>query len=469
MSRRCDTWIGAVLERRFTGDRIAAAEAARGYGSGPGIADREGSDAPATAFGFLDMKRRQLLVNAVGCRTGGGVNDLVNTLPRLAARLRDSGWDVRACVSLAAREGLARSGDLSVPLDTPAGTSPVGRLRWELCGLPARVAGERPDVVFQFANFVLRRLPVPQVAVLRSQTFFSRVYAGQARAGIYPRLRYAAGQRLSLRTLRLSDAAFCISRTAWKDIRRHAGGGAASVRVSYLGVEPPRLLGERLFADRERIRGLVPSPWSDRLAVFLRPDQATVLHVSTYYRHKNLGDLLRAVDRLTRAGAALQVVLTAGLADPRGPGDIRDPAEVALGRSLAARGVLLDLGPVPHDVAWELQAFADVFAFPSSVESFGHPLLEAMWSGTPVLASDTAIHREIGGEAAVYHRVGDAEDLARKLAALLADPDERRALAERGPRRAATFSWDRHVEDLASAIERVADRSRRRRVSWKEA
>ncbi len=53
--------------------------------------------------------------------------------------------------------------------------------------------------------------------------------------------------------------------------------------------------------------------------------------------------------------------------------------------------------------------------FPSVVEGFGLPIVESLSNGLPVLASDTAIHREIGGENIGYFDLADPADLARRL------------------------------------------------------
>jgi glycosyltransferase involved in cell wall biosynthesis len=74
---------------------------------------------------------------------------------------------------------------------------------------------------------------------------------------------------------------------------------------------------------------------------------------------------------------------------------------------------------------------------PSRDEGFGLTVLEALAAGTPVVASDLPVLREVGGSAATYAPVGDPEAFAAALAAVLAapgDPSVRRA-------QAAAFTW----------------------------
>jgi glycosyltransferase involved in cell wall biosynthesis len=78
-------------------------------------------------------------------------------------------------------------------------------------------------------------------------------------------------------------------------------------------------------------------------------------------------------------------------------------------------------------------------------EGFGVPLLEAMWMGCPVLASDRAPFREVGGDAAVYAEPTDLAALRAGLDAALAAGRDASAVAGRRAQ-AARFSWDTCAE-----------------------
>jgi len=61
---------------------------------------------------------------------------------------------------------------------------------------------------------------------------------------------------------------------------------------------------------------------------------------------------------------------------------------------------------------------AKMLLFPSFIEGFGLPLVESLSNGLPVLASDTPIHREIGGEQIGYFDLADPHSLKEKLLAI---------------------------------------------------
>lgn len=96
-------------------------------------------------------------------------------------------------------------------------------------------------------------------------------------------------------------------------------------------------------------------------------------------------------------------------------------------------------------------AGASALVLPSRDEGFGLPLLEALATGTPVVASDLPVLREVGGEHASYAPVGDAEAFAATLRQVLdapGDPAARRAHA-RGFTWAASAEGHRRAYTLA--------------------
>jgi glycosyltransferase involved in cell wall biosynthesis len=88
-------------------------------------------------------------------------------------------------------------------------------------------------------------------------------------------------------------------------------------------------------------------------------------------------------------------------------------------------------------------AEAALVLVPSRAEGFGLPVVEAMAHGVPVVTSDAPALREVGGEAVVAARTGDAHELAVAAATAVDRADE---LSRAGRRRAADYTWQRGAE-----------------------
>jgi glycosyltransferase involved in cell wall biosynthesis len=86
-------------------------------------------------------------------------------------------------------------------------------------------------------------------------------------------------------------------------------------------------------------------------------------------------------------------------------------------------------------------ANARALVYPSLLEGFGFPPLEAMALGTPVIAGDAEALREVLGTAAHYCVANEPAKIAQSIGAVLNDRDLGRELVQKGRQRAARFSW----------------------------
>jgi glycosyltransferase involved in cell wall biosynthesis len=174
-----------------------------------------------------------------------------------------------------------------------------------------------------------------------------------------------------------------------------------------------------------------------------------ILCVSNLEPRKNLKTLMAAYVKLRQAGAMQHKLVLVGrkawLSD-----DI-----FAAARASGYADDLVFTGYVPEEDLVALYNAADLLVYPSIVEAFGLPPLEAMACGTPVITSNAAALPEVVGHAALTVDPLDAHALAGSIAAVLANSGLRQRLCVEGPQRAATFSWEATARIIRDVYHRV--------------
>jgi glycosyltransferase involved in cell wall biosynthesis len=104
-----------------------------------------------------------------------------------------------------------------------------------------------------------------------------------------------------------------------------------------------------------------------------------------------------------------------------------------------------------------LYSMADAFVFPSWIEGFGLPLLEAMVCGAPVIASNRGSIPEVVGRAGLFADAEDEAALAEHLSRVLGAPDEAERLRALGYARASQYSWRETARLILAGYESALD------------
>lgn len=167
-----------------------------------------------------------------------------------------------------------------------------------------------------------------------------------------------------------------------------------------------------------------------------------LLYVGGISPHKNLDTLIGAFAQI--AGEAsfedVRLVLVGDYA-----GDVFRTCYEELRDQIESLGIVARVqfaGYVPDKDLVHLYAAAQAFVFPSYLEGFGLPVVEAMSCGAVVLASDRGSLPEVLNGAGHLFDPHDTSSLAIGLRRVLSDEGYRRDLAGRGAARARDFSWE---------------------------
>ncbi len=182
----------------------------------------------------------------------------------------------------------------------------------------------------------------------------------------------------------------------------------------------------------------------------LDPQRPFLLTVGTVEPRKNLLVLVNALARLPTATRARFSLLIAGA-----PG-WKTSALHRAAMPLVSEGSVRFLGFISHDDLPWLFAGAALFLFPSLYEGFGIPVVEAMASGVPVVASDIPVMREVAGAAGVFVAPTAPEQWANAIVELLDDPARRAQMRERGLAQAARFTFKQSARRLLDIFDALA-------------
>ncbi|MDH3214354.1 MAG: glycosyltransferase family 4 protein, partial [Myxococcales bacterium] len=356
---------------------------------------------------------------------GGGFTYLVNILPRLARRAPDCEFRALVCSDRLAHS-IASEPNLTVELLPKRGFA--GRLRFAWIEAPRLARQWGADLYFSAGESAPLHAACPTIASLRNPHVFTKLDQGWSRK---QRLRLAALRWVARLSIRSCDRVMFVS----EDSAEWIGDG--------LGLPERRRAVIHHGIDREA--------WSRGVTKTVHP-RPYILSVSEVIRHKNYVRLIEAYAALARVRPNVPDLVIVG--------DGLDPEyEQRMECARAATGALAErihmVGGVPYAEIPSYYAGADLFVFPSYLETFGHPLLEAMASKVPVVASDLPVFREIAGDAAFYSDPHDPLSLARAMEEALFVPEARNLLVKRGLERLAHFSWDRTATRLLALFDEV--------------
>jgi glycosyltransferase involved in cell wall biosynthesis len=200
--------------------------------------------------------------------------------------------------------------------------------------------------------------------------------------------------------------------------------------IAYYGLDPSCVHVVHHGVEHEAFQG------NDRYAALASPPYFLALGNTRPYKNMRTG--LQAFALCARVRPDVHLVVA-------GRGDsIRQLRPLA--RRLGIEDRVRFVGPLSHGDVVTLLHGACALVFPSLVEGFGFPVLEAMAAGCPVIASRCPAVVEVADTSALFCNPTQPEEFAAAMIRILDDPSLGADLRHRGRRRAAEFSWDRSAE-----------------------
>ncbi len=176
-----------------------------------------------------------------------------------------------------------------------------------------------------------------------------------------------------------------------------------------------------------------------------------LLYVGAAYPHKNLEKLIEAFRLLKNDFPLLQLVLA-------GKNNFfyerlkkwtksEDQTESIEGAENFTENIIFTGYVSDNDLAC-LYQHASLYIFPSLLEGFGLPPLEAQSYGLPVVSANSSCLPEVLGESATYFDPNNVMDIAEKIKTTLNDEELRQKLAAAGKDNLKKYSWAKMAEEI---------------------
>lgn len=361
----------------------------------------------------------RILINAVSADSGGGWTYLVNVAKELARDPR--GHRCRILVRRDRADQLKEFDSDHCRFEAIGATTAARRLLWEQAVLPGRSRGF--DLLFCVADLAPLWKPVPTLVSLRNLNIYDQTYYSTARLRLL--------RSMAVMGLRGIAGALFPSEASADRIGALVGLPPERRHVIPYGIDPSRFIA--------------PSARTD-----CTPATPYVLLPAAVERHKNLEVV---IDALALIGSPDLELWIAGsrTTDPRYADEMLSRA-----RRLGVADRLRLLGSVEYSEIPGLYARATAVVMPSVLETFGHPLLEALIAGVPLVVSDIPVFREIAGDHAWYFQPHDEHALARALESTSKRDGEVMARIESGAAHASRCTWSRYVDELGALFRVVA-------------
>ncbi len=217
------------------------------------------------------------------------------------------------------------------------------------------------------------------------------------------------------------------------DLRRADRVVAISEATKLMAVERVHVKAERISV-LPPVAGPLRAPLDPRDAIarldalgLFRAEYA--VYPANFWPHKNHARLLAAAARVAAEDPDFLLVLCGAL----------DEAREALHEKVTAAGLSANVRVLPYlddTDTTALIAGAELLVFPSLVEGFGIPVLEAMALRTPVACSDLPALLELAGDAALFFDPSDDAGIAQSILRLRTEDETRDRLVTKGLARA---------------------------------
>lgn len=313
---------------------------------------------------------------------------------------------------------------------------PLLRLCWEQIYLPLFLKRNNVHILFSPANVCPLFAKSSNVVMIQNIEPFSNRVSGNR--SFVQRVRLKFLKLLTTASIQKAQTTIFPSTKAHTDIEK-SGIRVKHAEVVYHGIN------KEIFHP---IRG------DDKMLLFKKKHQlgTFILFVSNIQRYKNFFELINAFVLLRdKIDNTIQLVFAGTCFDREYYNEMKS----FIMRERYENRILF-LGSIPYEELPYLYSACKLFVYPSTCESFGMTLVEAMACGAPILASNREPMPEICADAALYFDPMNPVAIADAIMKALKNPDLVSALARNSLKRATDFSWENTARDTLKIFTRIS-------------
>jgi glycosyltransferase involved in cell wall biosynthesis len=385
-----------------------------------------------------------LFVDASAASSGSGPTYVRNVVPHLAARA-----DLRSAILLSPSLRQEFEDQLNVSFVEFADESLSAAARFVRSQrlVPELVRRSGANILLSAGNIALFRSPVPQILLSGNALYTSGDFFRDVRQrrdyGLW--LDTKLKGKMARWSVRTADRTVAPTQAFADEIKRWTGIRALAIHHGF---------DRNLF-----FRNTEPPPEELKKKLERTSDELCLLFVSHYNYYRNFETLIRALPALRKLIEPRQVrlFLTCKLEPGANPGSFRTEAAARLAKELGVDSNLVQLGAVSYPLLHHVYHACDLYVTPAYVETFAHPLVEAMAAGLPVVASDLAVHREVCGDAARYFPAFSPDQLAETVSRVALSRESSGKMSRLGLERSGDFSWKKHVDQIVAVADELLE------------
>jgi len=230
---------------------------------------------------------------------------------------------------------------------------------------------------------------------------------------------------------KIADLIIAVSKQTANDIQEFFGVDKSLIEVIYQGCNP---VFSKEFDDSEK----------EGIRIKYGFPESYILYVGSIEERKNLLSLIKAINI----------------------GKIKLPLVVIGGKTKYFKRIkkfidqkkieeIYFLETILNEDLPAIYQLAEVFIYPSVFEGFGIPIIEALYSKTPVITSKNGCFPEAGGPSSVYVDPNNIEEMAEAIKKVIEDSELRQRMIKNGFEYAQNFNDDKVAKNIINSYQKV--------------